>query len=73
MLCKGSAGSDSYKAMLFGGSLSKFCLLLRQKVSLSQFKNLTQVVHRESARQLQKEQQQKISRVAGKAIPSDNI
>lgn len=73
MLCKGSAGSDSYKAMLFGGSLSKICLLLRQKVSLSQLEKLIQAVHRESARQLQTEQQQKIARVAGEAIPSDNI
>lgn len=31
-----AAGSDSYKATLLGGSLSKFCLLLRQKVTLSQ-------------------------------------
>lgn len=68
-----AAGSDSYKATLFGGSLSKSCLLLMQKVALSQLEKLTQAIHRESARQLQTQQQQKISRVAGEAVPLDNI
>lgn len=55
---KGS-GNDSHKAILFSGSLSKFCLLQMQRMAFSWLERLTQALHSESTRQLLTEEQQK--------------